>query len=481
TPATVFRPAGDAAFIAAPPVVVIAHGFAGSRRLMAPFAHALARNGYVAVTFDFLGHGEHPAPLGGDITAVEGATRALVDQTGKVARAAAELDGVGEGLAVLGHSMASDIVVRYANAAPVDATIAVSMFSPAVTASEPANLLVIVGEWEAGLRREALRAIGLATAPEAAAENVTYGDFSDGTARRATFAASSEHIAVLFSEASLREAVAWLDNTFGVERAGEIATSSRLPAIGLLVLGIVVLSWPLAKLLPVVARPRTGAGLGWRALWPVIVVPMVLTPLLLRILPTDFLPVVVGDYLASHFFLYGVLTALVLLWARSRRPSPLGEGAAAVREVPTRVGALAVAVVAVSLWSLGALGLVIDTTVTSYHPVLARVPLLAALLVGTLAYFLASEWASRGDGTARGGYTVAKIAFVLSLAFAVALDFERLFFLAIIVPVIVIFFVIYGLFSRWSYRQTGHPLPAAFGNALVFAWAITVTFPMLAG
>ena len=69
--------------------------------------------------------------------------------------------GLGDGrLAVLGHSMASDIIVRFAQAAPdVAATIAVSMFSPVVTATTPRNLLVITGEWEGMLKREALRAV----------------------------------------------------------------------------------------------------------------------------------------------------------------------------------------------------------------------------------------------------------------------------------------------------------------------------------
>ena len=57
TPVTIFRPQS-----AAPaPIVVIAHGFAGSQQLMQPFAETLARNGYIAVTFDFLGHGRNPA------------------------------------------------------------------------------------------------------------------------------------------------------------------------------------------------------------------------------------------------------------------------------------------------------------------------------------------------------------------------------------------------------------------------------------
>ena len=60
-PVTVFRPATTAPA----PVVVIAHGFAGSQQLMQPFAVTLARNGFLALTFDFPGHGRNPVPLQG--------------------------------------------------------------------------------------------------------------------------------------------------------------------------------------------------------------------------------------------------------------------------------------------------------------------------------------------------------------------------------------------------------------------------------
>jgi hypothetical protein len=45
TPVTVFRPVQTSS---PAPVVLIAHGFAGSQQLKQPFALTLARNGYVA-------------------------------------------------------------------------------------------------------------------------------------------------------------------------------------------------------------------------------------------------------------------------------------------------------------------------------------------------------------------------------------------------------------------------------------------------
>jgi len=75
---------------------------------------------------------------------------------------------------------------------------------------------------------------------------------------------------------------------------------------------------------------------------------------------------------------------------------------------------------------------------------------------------------------------VSKLAFLVSLVLAIALNPQRLFFLAIIVPAILLLFVIYGLFSRWTIARTANPVVAALANALAFAWFIALTFPLIA-
>jgi pimeloyl-ACP methyl ester carboxylesterase len=468
TPATLYRPASGAPG----PMVLIAHGFAGSQQLMQSFALTFARNGYSAMTFDFPGHGRNPAPLTGSITDPNGATQTLVAALTRVARVAR---AAGDGrLAVLGHSMASDIVVRYAKAAPdVTATIAVSMFSPAVTATLPRNLLIIVGDWESMLKREALRALDLATAPAKGRAGVTYGDFADRTARRVAFSAHVEHVSVLFSSESMREALAWLDHSFGMTRTSPPLLDPRGPWILLLVAGVVLLARPLSQFLPRVADHPVGAGMPWRRLWIPMIVPMIVTPLVLRVLPTHFLPVLVGDYLAAHFAMYGAVTALCLLGLRR------GGAAAAGRRTSTAL--LVGASLAVIAYGFVALVWPINAYVTSFLPGRERALLILVMLVGTLSYFLSDEWLTRADVPARGAYLASKIAFLLSIAIAVALDLQRLFFLIIIIPVILLFFLVYGLFSKWTYARTGHPFVAGFANAVAFAWAIGVTFPLLAG
>ena len=117
---------------------------------------------------------------------------------------------------------------------------------------------------------------------------VTYGDLADGSARRLVLAPGVEHIGVLYGQGGIGAALDWLNQAFGHRGDGFIDARGR--ALGLLFLGIVALAWPLSRLLPRAATRPLGAGLGWRRLLPVALLPAVLTPLILRFLPSDYLP-----------------------------------------------------------------------------------------------------------------------------------------------------------------------------------------------
>jgi hypothetical protein len=454
------------------PAVVIAHGFAGSRPLMRAFAAGLARAGYVAVSFDFLGHGRHPEPMTGDLGAIEGATARLVGQTLDVAAFARALPQADGRVALLGHSMAGDVIVRAAQAdGGIAGVVAVSMFSPAVTADSPANLLAVAGEYEAGLAAEAMRALRLAAGP-GAEPGRTHGDPAAGTARRAFVAPGVEHVGVLFSRSAIAEAVAWMDLVFARPASG--AADARGPWVALLLAALAGLGWPLAGLLRRLrgrdgADVVSGAGLsGWRFALAALG-PAALTPLLLRAAEPRFLPIIVGDYLAAHLAAQGLLT-LAALWALgARRP---GRGALVAAVVPAGL---------VCVYALGAFGQALDAWVAAFQPTPARAGLLLALLPGAAAWFLADEWLTRGPGAPPLAYPLTKIAFLASLAGAVALDFERLFFLLILTPVLVLFFVLFGLFSRWTMGATGNPLAGGLANAVILAWAVAATFPLAAG
>jgi len=464
TPVTVYKLAS-----ARPgPVIIIAHGFAGSQQLMQPFALTLARNGYVAVTFDFLGHGRNSQPLPGGLTDQNASLKALLDQLGEVVTFAGQF---GDGrMALLGHSMASDIVVRYAQVHPdIDATIAVSVFSPVATATSPRNLLIIDGALEPTfLRDEGKRIVALA-AKGPVQEGVTYGDFAQGTARRLVFAGGVEHIGVLYSGDSMAAALDWMNKTYA--RQGSGFTDERGGWLGLLFLGLVALAWPLARLLPVVATAARGSGLPWRRLLPVAVAPAILTPLVLWKVPTNFMPLLLGDYLALHFALYATFSAAGIVLTRSPGARGAAPGISYV--------SLVIAAAACIGYGVFAIGVPADRFVTNLLPISVRLPPMLVMVAGTLGYFLADEWLTRGPAAARGGYAFTKFCFLVSLALAIALNPQRLFFLIIIVPAILVLFLIYGLFSAWAYRRSNDPVAGALTAGVAFAWAIAVTFPIV--
>ncbi|EGV17890.1 alpha/beta hydrolase [Thiocapsa marina] len=467
-PMTLYRPAGDAPA----PVVVIAHGFAGSRQMMQAYAITLARNGYLAVTFDFPGHGRNSTPFVADLEDQAARLGVLTDALVPAVSLGLRQAGADGRLALLGHSMAGDVLVRFAESAqvPVAASVLVSPYlSPDTDTAPLRNLLLLYGALEPEmLHGQGRTAIAEATGGEVEAGQ-TYGDPNDGSARRLALAPGVEHIGVLYAEGALAESLTWLDATFA--RTGSGYVDRRGAGLALLFLGILCLAWPLSRLLPQVSDHPRGAGLSWRRLLPVAIAPAVLTPLVLWRLPSDFLSIMLGDYLALHFAVYGLLTALGV-WVM--RP------AGSARQGAVSRSAMTVAILAVSVYATLAFAVPTDRFVTALLPGLERMHLVLAIFAGTLVYCLADEWATRGAGAARGGYWLTKLLFLFSLLAAVALNLNALFFLVIIVPAILVLFLIYGLLSGWVYRRTRHPAVAAVANAIAFACAVAVTFPVVA-
>lgn len=463
TPATLFHRAD-----ATPaPLIVIAHGFAGSQQLMHSFALSLAQAGYLVATFDFLGHGRNPIPMSGDVTSVDGTTRLLMDEVARVTDAAL-LHPLADGrVALLGHSMASDIVVRQAlQDDRVAATVAISMFSEAVTPTAPQNLLVIVGDWEGMLKVEALRALHLADPDATVADGV--GDPTAGTGRQVVFAPYVEHVGVLYSATSLSATQLWLDAAFG--RDNNLNVAARGGWIALLLVAVVALGWPLAALLP--AGKAVSNVLPARQFLLAVGLPTIATPLILWPFDTRFLPVLVADYLALHFLVFGALTLGIVAWGQRRRMATQ-----TMFEASTLKRTLWI-VTAVAGFAICVFGGVLDRYVTSFFPHSGRIPIIAAMTVGTVLYMLGDALLTMGGRAPVWRVVATRGAFLISLGIALALDFERLFFLLIILPVILLFFILFGVMGGWVGRRTGLPTAAGIGLGLMLAWSLGVTFPL---
>lgn len=455
-PATIYEPEGRGKA----PVVVVAHGFAGSRPLMEPIALALSHAGYIVVSYDLMGHGRNPRPMTGDVTSVDGTTRFLVEEMRHVASAALAHPRADGRLAYLGHSMASDIIIRAAAEGPrVNAIVALSAFSLAVTADFPPNLLLVTGEWEGGLVGAALDMLQLAD--PGADLGQTVGDPQDGNARRAVLAPGVEHVGILYSRFAQTEAVDWLNAAFG---RNVVADPPRRGLwILLLLAATAALAWPLARVLPKGPAPRP---LALRPFLMAALLPAVIVPLALAPVRTQILPVLVADYLVLHFAAYAGLS-LLILW----RAGLLCE------QFPGRVWPMAAVV---ALCAIGVIGGALDRYVASFVPTMGRLWIIAGLALGAVPYMIADAILTEGGRAPLWRVLVARVVFLLSLIAAVALNFDRLMFLLVILPVILLFFLIFGTMAGWIGRRTGLPVIAGAGFGLMLAWALGVTFPLFA-
>lgn len=432
------------------PVVIVSHGFAGSRQMMGPWAQTLAQAGYRVHVFDYEGHGRHPLPMSGDVTSEDGTTRLLLDQTRAVIDAAREMEGSTDPVGLLGHSMATDIIARAAFDDGIGPVVGVSMFSLVVTADGPPDLLMISGAGEPRLRDWALEAVRQ-IAPEAEAGEMVS---RDGLRRMAVVAPGVEHVSILHSRAGQAAALDWLDGFH--ERQSAVSPARTGPFLLLLLVALVALSAPLAARLPKGASGPLRLSRGrWAA---ILLLPGLAAPGLAILLNRDFLPVLVADHLALHLGLYGLIQ-LALLRAFGRAIGPI----------------LWVAAGALVLWGLGVFGVALDRYGANFWPVAPRGWIIAAIALGAVPFMLAD--ARLVQRQALWLRVLIRLAFLGSLGFAVLLDFEGLFFLALIAPVIVLFYLIFGTMGRFVARQSG-PAAAGLGLGLILAWALGVSFPL---
>ncbi|MEO0751657.1 MAG: alpha/beta fold hydrolase [Pseudomonadota bacterium] len=434
------------------PPVVIAHGFAGSRQMMLSYAAALAQGGYTVYSFDFEGHGRHPDPMRGDVTSIEGTTKRLVDQTLSVVEMAADGDSP---VALLGHSMATDVLVRVArqDQDAVGPVVLLSAFSEAIDATQPEDLLLITGQWEGALAAFAERALQMADPDAALGQTVDTGEIR----RKALLAPNVEHVAILHSRVGLEEAEAWLNAFYDRPREAHVAIQTGWPLIALL-FALTVLFRPVMQIYP--PAEVEVPWLNRYAFAIVVLVPAVLTPLVAYPFDLQFLPVLVADYLALHLAIYGLIQVGLLLWLKGALPRPDVTAAAIL-----------------AAWAILVFGTALDRYGANFWPAPGRLSLIAALCLGAIPFMIADSYLAHGAPFWQR--LLGRVAFFASLGAAVALDFEGLFFLLMIAPVLVLFYFTFGIMGRFTAKIAG-PSAAGLGLGLALAWALGVSFPLFA-
>jgi dienelactone hydrolase len=435
------------------PLVLVAHGLAGSTVIMRGFAFTLAHAGYSTVSWDFDGHGANSRAA----ATSQGRDSLLANAEAALAEASALGIGNPDRVAILGHSMGSGAALAYGQVHPgTAATIAVSPVGQPVTLDLPHNLLLMAGALEAPFLRNAEERL-----IEAGGSG---GDPAAGTARKLVVVPGVEHVSILFSPLAHAAARDWLDATFGSQPDARDYADRRVWWYGLGLVGALLVGAGMAPLAadqsddPRPVRPVwrrlasliTGAVGATLALWLVSRSGLDLQSLL---------GMNVGGYLMIWF---GVSGALSLMMLRC------------LAGIPSRQSALGGLLVFAVLWlGVGLLGQFV------WLPWLL-IP--RRLLLWPLAVILAMPWFLAASETVRGTRAGGRVAWWLAhsavvvgaLFLAVQLSPE-LSFLLLLLP---LFPAILGLHALAAAPHRGN-WPFAIGGALFIGWLLLAVFPLV--
>lgn len=435
------------------PLVLIGHGFAGSRVIMYGFALTFAHAGYNIALWDFEGHGTNSEPMSLDVQRDR-----LVEDAEAVLMGANEHGLAEQGqIAILGHSMGSGVALDFGVRHPeTAATVAVSPVRRTVTTTSPKNLLLMAGSQEPAFLR---------TAEDLLVEaGGAGGDPTDGTARQLVVIPGVEHVSILFAPQAHRAARVWLEAVFGTQPGASAYTDRRILWYGLGLVGALMVIMGLAPLLvdPLTnIQPRTPL---WRRVAALVVgvvggtlVLWVLNLLVVQL--QTFMGLLVGGYVLVWFGVVGVMCWLVL-WQRP--------------EGVTGRKTLIALVIFAGLWvGVGLLGQLVWL-----QWLLIPKRLVLWLMGGVLLIplFMALAEMVRGSGTLGriGWWLLYSLILAGGLVLVITLN-PSLGVLGLILPLLPAVFGFHALAAgpyrhRWSFALSG---------ALFLSWVIAAVFPLV--
>jgi dienelactone hydrolase len=433
------------------PGVVVAHGYAGSARLMAPFGDTLSSQGYVVVLLDFTGHGRNTRPLPDAASRDDEATAMLQHDLDVALTHLRELPDVDPArVALVGHSMGAGAVTRYAVAHPeITATAAISLpDSSMVTPQQPKRLLLLVG----GLEFAGFRAV--------------LEDTAGADDRRAVTVSGVEHISIMYAPRTHREIAAWLNESFHRSPPdGTLPSPLRRPlSAAVLLLSFLLGMYPLAQILFGNAPPRRPPATGPIAVVAgVAAVAAIVGMLVAPILPTSRLPLAIGSFVAG----FTAATGIVLLaYQRWRGPVPA-----------VGISRLRLAIATPVLIGYAALTIVVPLQLglTQAVPVGVRWWFLVVVWAGFAVLAFASQRLT-GGGT-MGTLTVSAVV-VIALVVAAAVGLTSSFVL-LVVPLLAVLFVFQAIWSAVLQRFSCPPWLSAAVGSLIVALPIAVALPVI--
>jgi pimeloyl-ACP methyl ester carboxylesterase len=455
--------------------VVLFHGLAANKKIMAYLARGFANQNLRVFVPDLPGHGRTAGPF--SFERAESCATALVQELS--ARRAIDPQRT----MLAGHSMGGAIAVRVAAQAGVAGVIAISPAPMRAAHGVPADMLPYNNA--AAVPPHTL-AISAAFEPLGIRESTR--DLISGDAANTgkyLFLPHATHVSVLFDTRVVHASQQWTAETLHFR--AELSAPSYAPLIGSLagLAGILLLAGPFVREMistqgattaSIQAAPHVMAESSasmaiplFRALLEVTAVSFLAVGILRFWNPLSFLRLYNGSYFASFLLILGVV--LLLIHHRSVRTL-----------FPEKIPILLLALVAGWLLHLLVTGW-LDVTFTEAWLTWARWARVPVVFVAALAYLLAEELLLGAPDAGRNlarfllAFALRLIAFLV-LVFGIFVLHSGAILLILLAAYLALFFVFQRLGMDIVRQQTGSPIAAAIFGAILLAGFCLVIFPV---
>jgi len=253
-----YRPK-DSSELNAFPAVVLSHGISGSKQMMSAIALELARNGFVTLSIDLIGHGGSDGAFGAFGAEPADKTLGMKDAV-QYLRQQPFVNSSQIGL--VGHSLGAGAVrATTAVCSGIKASVFIGGgFGELVNDPEygllnstfPKNLLVIIGEHDVlfDIEQTKQELIPVFGNPSEISPNTIYGDFSDETAR-SLIIPKTTHLLEPVDQTATSEVITWMKKSLNpspIIEAPNLTFLNREIAIGVSLAAFTVLLLPFSSL-----------------------------------------------------------------------------------------------------------------------------------------------------------------------------------------------------------------------------------------
>ena len=471
-------------------VAVVAHGFSGSKELMASFGVELARAGVTTYLFDFPGHGESPVVLtGGDFSDQDAQDN--ITTVGEVVTYARSHNSATAHphIVLLGHSMGSAAVGDYSMQHATDSDLVSTVLVSPVglenpTPTQPKNLLILVGQNDIpfaitnGIRLQQQGCGSTITDTRVPSHPVECGNPAQNTGRRVAVLAGLNHITILTAGTTFQELLTWLHRASPQQvTTSHMQFDTRLLWLLLAVVGAILATFPLCSLaislFGVDATPRSYRGqdvLFYDLCLLVGIAAAIVIQYAWR--PFAFVHILLADYVSGFFFFTALITALLIFLVRRSIPFPLFRQA--VRQL--LVGFL------VAAFLYFTLGKISTFAWQRFALNAARFWRFGALFILVLPIFLLDEGINRGyqeKGFWRGMLASLSFKVLLVGGLLASIHFvPGLGFLSIILSILILLFLLLVLFCTQLYLSGRAAIAGVILSAALVAWSMATAFPI---